>query len=110
MTRNKAYNVRLLCDLKGIPIESEETKTFYKLSVLDLLNAIRIEREKIKSNLDVNIKPEPETEPEPESEPEPVPEPVPEPELEPELEPESEMEPEPEADDNWCSSSRFFVN
>ena len=45
MTQNKAYNVRLLCDLRGIPIESDEGRELYKKSVVDLLIDIRNARE-----------------------------------------------------------------
>ena len=52
MTNNKAYNVRLLCELKGWDIESDEAKELYKLKILDLLNMIQAAREEKKHMTD----------------------------------------------------------
>ena len=41
MTNSKAYNIKILCELKGIDPDSEEAKSFSSWKVLDLLNAIR---------------------------------------------------------------------
>ena len=41
MTRNKAYNIRLLCKYRGIELDSLEAQEFEDWSVLQLLNAIR---------------------------------------------------------------------
>lgn len=41
MTNSKAYNIKILCELKGIEPDSEEAKTFCNWKVIDLLNAIK---------------------------------------------------------------------
>ena len=41
MTSNKAYNIATLCQLKGIPVDSEEAKAFESWTILKLLNAIK---------------------------------------------------------------------
>jgi hypothetical protein len=56
--KNKAHFVKKLCQLKGIDHESPEAQELYKLSVVDLLIAIKQE---------TPVK-EPEPEPEPEEE------------------------------------------
>jgi hypothetical protein len=48
MTNNKNYQVKILCGLRNIDVESEEAQQFYKWSILDLLNAIREAREEKK--------------------------------------------------------------
>ena len=53
--KNKAFFVKRLCDLKGIPQESEECQKLYELKVVDLLI-------QIKNNTPVSVKPEPEDE------------------------------------------------
>jgi hypothetical protein len=45
MTSSKNHQVRILCGLKGIDLDSDEAQEFYNWSVLDLLNAIKAERE-----------------------------------------------------------------
>lgn len=45
MTNSKAYNIKILCELKGIDPDSEEANSFSSWKVLDLLNAIRDTRE-----------------------------------------------------------------
>lgn len=45
MTGSKNHQVRILCGLKGIDLDSDEAQEFYNWSVLDLLNAIKAERE-----------------------------------------------------------------
>lgn len=41
MTNSKAYNIKILCELKGIDPDSDEAKSYSSWKVLDLLNAIR---------------------------------------------------------------------
>lgn len=45
MTSSKSHQVRILCGLRNIDVDSEEAQEFYKWSVLELLNAIKAERE-----------------------------------------------------------------
>lgn len=45
MTNNKAYNVSILCRLKGVSRDSGEAGEFEKWTVLKLLNAIKEARE-----------------------------------------------------------------
>ena len=45
MTKNKAYNIKMLCRYKGIPEDSLEAQEFKDWSVLQLLNAIQEARE-----------------------------------------------------------------
>jgi hypothetical protein len=39
--KSKAYMVNRLCELKGIPSESEEAQKLYDMKVLDLLSEIK---------------------------------------------------------------------
>ena len=48
MNNNKNYQVKILCGLRNIEVDSEEAQEFYKWSILDLLNAIRAAREEKK--------------------------------------------------------------
>ena len=41
MTSNKAYNISILCQLRGIPRDSEEARVFESWTILKLLNAIK---------------------------------------------------------------------
>ena len=59
MTKNKALNVDTLCKLRNIDPNSEEAQEYYTWSVLQLLNAIKEERD--------NKKAAPEPEPEPDT-------------------------------------------
>jgi hypothetical protein len=59
MTKNKALNVDTLCKLRNIDPMSDEAQEFYTWSVLQLLNAIKEERD--------NKKQEQEQEPEPDT-------------------------------------------
>lgn len=43
MTKNKAYHIRILSELRGIDKDSEELQ---EMSILELLNAIKEERMK----------------------------------------------------------------
>jgi hypothetical protein len=45
MTRNKAYNIRLLCKYRGIDVDSLEAQEFKDWSILQLLNAIKEAKE-----------------------------------------------------------------
>ncbi len=45
MTNSKAFNIMTLCKLRGIDPESEEAVKMNDMSVLDLLNAIKSERD-----------------------------------------------------------------
>lgn len=45
MTSSKSHQVRILCGLRKIDLDSEEAQEFYNWSVLELLNAIKKERE-----------------------------------------------------------------
>ena len=42
---SKAYNITTLCNLRGISIESEEAESMKTWTVLQLLNAIKAERD-----------------------------------------------------------------
>lgn len=44
MTKNKSYNIQTLCKLRDIDPDSEEGKKLFDMSILDLLIAIRTER------------------------------------------------------------------
>lgn len=57
MTNSKAFNIMTLCKLKGIDPDSEEAKLMNEMSVLDLLNAIKTEKDNKKE-----IQPAPESE------------------------------------------------
>ncbi len=45
MTNSKSHQVKILCGLRNIDIDSEEAQVFFTWSVLDLLVAIKKERE-----------------------------------------------------------------
>lgn len=53
MTNSKAYNIKILCELKGIDPASEEAKSFSSWKVLDLLNAIRDAREEEETDVSI---------------------------------------------------------
>jgi hypothetical protein len=57
---SKAFNITTLCNLRGISTESEEAESMKTWTVLQLLNAIKAERDARKAP------PPPEPEPEPE--------------------------------------------
>jgi len=50
MTNSKAFNIMTLCSLKGIDPELDEAICMNTMSVLDLLNSIKTEREIKKDN------------------------------------------------------------
>ena len=58
MTNSKAFNIMTLCKLRGIDPESEEALKMNDMSVLDLLNAIKVERETKKEQKDIQPEPE----------------------------------------------------
>lgn len=45
MTNSKSHQVRILCGLKGIDMESEEAKEFYNKTVVELITEIKKLRE-----------------------------------------------------------------
>ena len=47
MTKNKSYNITLLCNLRGIDKDSEEAEHMKTWSVLQLLTAIDEERKRV---------------------------------------------------------------
>ena len=45
--KNKAYFIKRLADLKGLDIESDEVKSWASWTILDLLTAIKEQKEKM---------------------------------------------------------------
>ena len=62
MTNSKAFNIMTLCKLRGIDPESEEAVKMNDMSVLDLLNAIKAERDTKREQNEIQPAPEPESE------------------------------------------------
>jgi hypothetical protein len=62
MTNSKAFNIMTLCKLRGIDPDSEEAMNMNDMSVLDLLNAIKAERDAKKEQKEIQPEPEEEEE------------------------------------------------
>ncbi len=61
MTNSKAFNIMTLCKLRGIDTDSDEAKDMNSMSVLDLLNAIKAERDIKREHKEIQSAPEPDS-------------------------------------------------